>query len=981
MDGKSVRHVVPKPGFESRIFRASIGAVAVAVAVACAISLVGALSGAQRVATAPTDRSNEMPKVTIDIDDAPLALVLRSIARQAGFVPLINETILPPSNHVTLHVQNMSADNAFQYVLRGTGLRANILGKGDVAIIRDSDVSMRAGIVIGRVIAAATKQPLHGAKIGLDDAQRVVESQDDGSYRIADVRAGSHTVTIKLLGYAKVVRSITVRDDATTTVDAALELSATPLGQMIVTGTVIPTELKAVPNAITVITAKQLEERGITRINQLFRGDVPGLFAQNTGSSTSSPVDEVSMYSRGATALSSISQGTDPILGTTNTIKTYVDGVELADAQYLSQIDPQSIERIEILTGPQASTIYGSNAINGVMQIFTKRGNTQVPQLTLNLQSGWVENNFSSARTPQHDYSAQVSGIEGRMSYNVGGSWNYMGPWTPAKRMAREGGFGGVRFDLPTKGGRVTTDFSLRRMGTQNKSRGSSEETVTALYETGVYKNVSASGLSVPNTTTLAGQTLGLTISYAPTTWWSHELVLGWDVSDTELRYLARGYNSRSDTTLNLSQTHAGRRSFGYATTARSSVTSFSQLTLTAGLDGWQNLTSSLAVNPQSLTGTLSNFQYLQRQPGHNTGGFLQTQLSVKDQLFLTYGVRAEWNPDYGSAAEPNYAPRYGMAYTRDLGHLTAKVRASYGRTTRPPAPGLKATFTVVDYYNTIGSPETVAQGILPYYGSVFDYYLANPALAPETQKGGEGGVELYWGSHASMVITRYNQTVDNLIARPAVDSVYSLVPCPSGTCSSWSIDAQGYGAWPQYQYLNLGSIRNQGWEGQGSATVGPLTARGTYSWTKSRIIGIAPQYRAYFADDPTYQRGGTFQYLPEHTWAWGVTYARARSAIGLNVTGTGRLTIRFQNDFNLKGLSPGIRLPQNRFNVSNVSRYVNSNAPYTLADLNASQRFGTHVEAVLQVQNLGDKYVNDYYAGYASLGRQVKGGFRIRTQ
>jgi outer membrane receptor protein involved in Fe transport len=58
------------------------------------------------------------------------------------------------------------------------------------------------------------------------------------------------------------------------------------------------------------------------------------------------------------------------------------------------------------------------------------------------------------------------------------------------------------------------------------------------------------------------------------------------------------------------------------------------------------------------------------------------------------------------------------------------------------------------------------------------------------------------------------------------------------------TFDADGRCFRYQSQYLNIGAIRNQGWELQGSVNTGPLTTRGTYSWSKSRIIGIIPKYR-----------------------------------------------------------------------------------------------------------------------------------------
>ena len=59
---------------------------------------------------------------------------------------------------------------------------------------------------------------------------------------------------------------------------------------------------------------------------------------------------------------------------TSNYLKTYVDGVELASPYLLFAVDPYSIERIEIIRGPQGSALYGSDAISGVVHVITRRG-------------------------------------------------------------------------------------------------------------------------------------------------------------------------------------------------------------------------------------------------------------------------------------------------------------------------------------------------------------------------------------------------------------------------------------------------------------------------------------------------------------------------------------------------------------------------------------------------------------------------------
>jgi outer membrane receptor protein involved in Fe transport len=928
-------------------------------------------------------------RVTINVTRAPLIDVISLVAQQAGLVSIIEDAQVPKGATVTLHVTRYPVQETFRALLHGTGLVASFPRYG-VVTIGPASAAIAGGSISGFVTDDVTRRPVAGATILLDDATRGVQSGNNGRFVLSNVPAGNHTVTVRRIGYTRVTRPVTVTENGATTVDVALRVSVNALDQVVVTGTVVTTELKAVPSAITVITAKELEERGITQIQQLFRGDVPGLFSQNSGSNPNASLDEVTMFSRGATALSPSSAGISTtstgISFLTNPIKTYIDGVEMADPKYLSQIDPRSIERIEILTGPQASTIYGSNAINGVMQVFTKRGSTPRPQLTLNLQSGWIENDFSSSHTPQHSYNASVNGVDGHLSYNIGGSWDYTGPWTPAKQTARVGAFGGVRIEFETRLGRATADMTLRRSRTQNEDRGSATHTISAYAQSGWYlwsnNNFTPTGFAVPATRSAAGQTLGLTLGYAPTSWWSHELGLGQDVLNTERHTVAPGYRSGDDTTLSLQNDYNDRRSLRYATTLRAPLTSLANATVTVGGDGWQDLTSSVALSLLSFTGTLAdvfNLPSISRRPLHNAGAFLQTQLALRDRLFLTYGLRAEWNPNFGAEALPNYAPRYGIAYTQDVGAVTAKLRASYGRSTRPPAPGIKVPVLISNIYGASRWPGLKSL-FEPYYGN-YNYYLANPELGPEHQQGGEGGLELYFGRRASLVVTRYNQTVDELITPVLTDSLRSSTLCPAGPCVSNAPLVDGYGYVYQYTYLNVASIRSQGWELQGSTNIGPFSARATYSWTKSRTIGANPKYQSFFTASsyPQYQRGATFKYLPEHTWATGLTYNRAGTTIGLNLTGTGQIT-NFTSDQFLRSITSSIRLPQNRFTFT-TAKYVHVNEGYAMADLNASKRFSSRIDGILQIQNLADFYENDFRADYATMGRQSKVGLRIRVQ
>jgi len=903
-------------------------------------------------------------RVTIDVARVSLKHALDAVAANTGvFIEYQAKVLDAYTAPVTVRLVDVPLRVVLNQLLVHTTLGVVATNDG-ITIVESSAASARAtGVIAGTVTDLNTKRPVAGAIVLLDDTTRGVKTGEDGRFQLSGVRAGVHRITVRKIAYRRAAGTVTVVDGETVTYNVALDGNVTALEQVVVTGTVVPTELKAIPNAITIITAKQLEERGITHIDQLFRGDVPGLFAQVT-STASSPV-QVTMFSRGATALSNTSVGTQ---NGTNPIKTYVDGVELVNPTYLTQIDPKSIERIEILTGPQASTIYGSNALNGVMQIFTKRGKSIQPQLTLNTLNGWTQNNFSSALATHSDYSASVNGVEGRWSYNGGGSRDYSGPWASSRQTSTLSGFGGAKIALPTRLGPVTADLSLRMTNMQNRSGGSGGTLAASLQEHGMaisfdsYENF---GVANPKVTTELGRTFGLGLSHVPTAWWSYDLMIGQDMSKGEDFTTSRLHFIPGDTSLRLSVSQSDRRSIQGTTTLRMPLTSLANAAITGGADSWQTLAESFDVQPQAITGSFSG-ALASRQASHNAGAFLQAQVGVLDKLFFTYGLRAEWNPGFGAAQQPNYAPRYGVAYTQPLGAVTAKLRGSYGRSTRPPDPSYKVGVTAVD---------RGLQYLVPEFGN-FDLIVANPELTPEIQQGGEGGVDLYLGNRGSLTITHYNQTVDNLIDAAVVDSVRSF-----DQIYVWRTGTYQYQYAQQNQFRNLATIRNQGWELQGSWNLGRFTTTGTYSWTKSRTIGVNPKYAGQYTAGtyPQYQKGATFAYLPEHTWAAGIQYAHARSSVALNVTGIGSLRTH-GNELYYRHLYELLRLQGDRWRVEDT-QFPSFNKGYAMADLNASQRLASWAEMIVQIHNLTDHYPTDAGGGFATLGRQTQLGFRLVLQ
>lgn len=605
-----------------------------------AVSLMAANGGSQAVATSRWQQGGQESKavsqhVTLQLSGVTVQTAVATLAEKTGLKVLINDEVSAVTQRVTVKISNMSVEKALATITRGTQVVARVAPDGETIVLNLArSLRVAQGVIMGKVMDSKTGQGIARASVSVG-ADRGVATDENGAYRLTGVSTGVHVLTVRLVGYARQTRQITVSEGITVTADFKLEPSISALDQVVVTGTVVTTELKAVPSAITVVTAKQIEERGITRIDQLFRGDIPGLFSLNLGSSAL--LDEVTMFSRGATAIVD-RNGKSGSAGTTrgtNPIKTYVDGVELADSKYLSQIDPSSIERIEILTGPQASTIYGANAINGVMQIFTKRGYTAKPNFTVAVTSGVVQNSSSSHLAPEHITEAGISGTEGRWSYNVGGSWNYMGSWTPSKQTQRLSMNGGGHMDL----GKLTADLSVRQGLTRNRQRGTATQGDVDRLVTGIFAPTSSAGLLSPQTQSLIGHTFGVSLRYRPYSWWSHEVGIGSDVDNTETIATSPVYSSPFDTSLYINSSTTVRASQRYNTTMQvplGSLASVTSLNLTIGGDHWRTNGSSWQAQPLSLTGNITPINNLTRaHPSKNSGVYAQGQLGIRDALFF----------------------------------------------------------------------------------------------------------------------------------------------------------------------------------------------------------------------------------------------------------------------------------------------------------------------------------------------------------
>ena len=796
-------------------------------------------------------------RVTVRLTNAPLASALREVATAAGMPYAFSDDVFPAGRRVNVDVVDVRAEEALRVVLRGTGLVHGVTSDGRLTV-RSERRAARARIA-GRVTDEASGRPIGGVYVSLEGTNFSTRSNDEGQYVLRDVPAGTYFLTARIIGYTRSRAEVTLREDATVGHDFALRQTANKLNTVVVTGALVETQLKAMPIDMTVITAEQIAERNITNVEQLMRGSIPGVFIEDEGYLSRNPMESRSPQIHGQAFLS----GTP---GKTSTLKTYVDGILVTDFSVVSQLDPSSIERIEFVTGAGASTLYGSGASDGVMQIFTKRGAFGGRTRTdVELSAQAFDSPYLNEVVMSPLVTARVSGGSEAVSYNVGARVEQQGEWVP--------NYGHVTRNLNAglgwRGNRFQVDVTADVTGPNEYKVVNPADTFLELLMhegTASRARVGQFGM-LPSGAHVEAETqrFGGTLRFDALPTWQHSLTIGTSsYLYQEIQDQPR-YATVSDSLLKVTQRQSRRSTLFYSNSWRAGLPMGVTSTLTSGLEHTTDLSGySFASGVPQLEGDLKpTFTSLNRNDYKNTGYFAQSQLGFRDELFTTIGVRVEQNPDYGQNVGFSPAPTFGAAYARTFGAVTAKLRINYGWASQPPLA-----------YQRNGRPTTRGT-VSPTRTDVF-HYLANPDLQPKQTRGTEYGMDFFLGRWLSLSVTGENKVGQN-------DIYQDLLRVDTTVLAGDAIEINYYN-----QNGNRGDVRTVGGQVTANLRWRDFWVRSTYASYSNTILAL-PRGTTSGGNLETWRVGKRIGYVPSYTAATVVGYSARNTQVNVEAVSRGR--------------------------------------------------------------------------------------------
>ena len=319
-------------------------------------------------------------RVSLDFTNAPATEVFQEIKNQTQLSIVYNMSDLDLRKTVSIKVQNEELSSALNKILSPLGLDYSMTDKHIVLAKKETVVAVSSNSkTITGVVVDKNNDPLIGVSVIVKGTTTGITTGVGGDYslRVSD----NDVLAFSYLGY--VSKEVTVGNNST--INMTLLEDNKLLKEVVITALGIEREKKALTYNV-----QELKGDATLTVNEpSFVNSLAGKVAGVTINASSSGLGGSSrVVMRGSKSISGNNNALYVIDGIPMPYLTSTQPGDLFTGQGqsgdgASNINPDDIESMSILTGPAAAALYGSEAANGVVLITTKKGSLNQP-LTIN---------------------------------------------------------------------------------------------------------------------------------------------------------------------------------------------------------------------------------------------------------------------------------------------------------------------------------------------------------------------------------------------------------------------------------------------------------------------------------------------------------------------------------------------------------------------------------------------------------------------
>ena len=337
-------------------------------------------------------------KITLSERNATLQNVFKKIESQSGYNIVYREEWIDKSRRVNIHISDATLEQALNLCFSGLPLTYSVVGntvviklkKTQEETLTKNEPAPVIEITVSGVVRDGTGRPIRSVSVIIPGTPLGSMTNERGEYSISSAPENASLV-FSYVGYV----SQTIEIKGRTTINVVLEQDVKQLDETIVIGYGTTTRRKST-GSVSSITAEEISKQPVANPLNTLQGRIPGAIVYQ---SNGLPGSRVTIQIRGVNSLNSGQQPLyiidgvpfnimDQAVPTSNDINSFGIFAANRGISPFSSINPNDIERIDVLKDADATAIYGTKAANGVVLITTKKGKTGKTQLDVNVYRG-----------------------------------------------------------------------------------------------------------------------------------------------------------------------------------------------------------------------------------------------------------------------------------------------------------------------------------------------------------------------------------------------------------------------------------------------------------------------------------------------------------------------------------------------------------------------------------------------------------------
>ena len=348
-------------------------------------------------------------KFSVVVENSNIREIIRIIKQQSDYTFVYNVEELDHIGSITMNVKDSDVRTILDACVKNSGYTYSILDK--VIVIRKAELQQQEQIKkIRGTVTDKKKAPLPGVTVLIKGTSIGVATDMNGKFEMIQPKDSNIVLIISFIGMKTITIPYKGQD-----LTVVMEEDSQEMDEVVVTGYQVVDRRKNT-SAVTSVKMEDIMIPGASSVDQMLQGQIPDMmFMSNSGEVGVVPKLRI--------------RGTSTLIGNREPLWV-VDGIiiqdpveispeELNDPDYINRIgnaiaglNPQDIDRIDVLKDAAATALYGTKAANGVIVITTKKGHVGRPVVTYSM-------NMTLRQRPSYnDRSVNVMNSQERMRFS-----------------------------------------------------------------------------------------------------------------------------------------------------------------------------------------------------------------------------------------------------------------------------------------------------------------------------------------------------------------------------------------------------------------------------------------------------------------------------------------------------------------------------------------------------------------------------------